>query len=492
MITRREPLLWLQLMAVAVIPLELELLRLLLAGPALGPAPALERLLIWGLAVIGPGLLLWRRPADWGSMLLVRLPLAGRSSDQRRISALPQTLAMKAALVLGMALLLFGFWSIDRSALLVTQMSPLANGSRLTALLLAGPLLTLMLWQWQQLCQAIWLLTRSDQAFENLEPVSEAELRDRTMSFGLNVLQLPALEWPAPKASATAPTPTAADREEPTAEAGEAATPDLPDTAEEPEAINPETSASVGNGEDKPALNASDDSSTSSEATAEQDSAKPDQSELEEPETEDTDRDDSEPDPAVMPELLDSAEDADAEADEPALNSLDDSSTSSEATTEQDNAKPDQSEPEEPETEGTDADDAEQDPVVMQELLDSAEDADAEADEPALISSDDSSTSSKAATEPDQSEPDEPEADQAEAEEPQEEQTEADAPEADPEATSEPAETPDDADSLESAVSGSIEPEQGAEDDNGPHLDGKVTDDDLIPGGEAERHHEET
>ena len=55
MITRREPLLWLQLMAVAVIPLELELLRLLLAGPALGPAPALERLLIWGLAVIGPG-----------------------------------------------------------------------------------------------------------------------------------------------------------------------------------------------------------------------------------------------------------------------------------------------------------------------------------------------------------------------------------------------------------------------------------------------------
>ena len=106
MITRREPLLWLQLMAVAVIPLELELLRLLLAGPALGPAPALERLLIWGLAVIGPGLLLWRRRADWGSMLLVRLPLSGRSSDQRRISALPQALATKAALVLGMAVLL--------------------------------------------------------------------------------------------------------------------------------------------------------------------------------------------------------------------------------------------------------------------------------------------------------------------------------------------------------------------------------------------------
>ena len=133
------------------------------------------------------------------------LPLAGRSPINFASSALPQTLAMKAALVLGMALLLFGFWSIDRSALLVTQMSPLANGSRLTALLLAGPLLTLALWQWQQLCQAIWLLTRSDQVFENLEPVSEANSVIAPCRSG-ECPQLPALEWPAPEASATAPT----------------------------------------------------------------------------------------------------------------------------------------------------------------------------------------------------------------------------------------------------------------------------------------------
>lgn len=360
MITRREPLLWLQLMAVAVIPLELELLRLLLAGPALGPAPALERLLIWGLAVIGPGLLLWRRPADWGSMLLVRLPLPGRTPDQRRISALPQTLGLKAALVMGMALLLLSFWSIDRSALLVTQMSPLANGSRLTALLLAGPLLTLMLWQWQQLCQAIWLLTRSDQAFENLQPISEAELRDRTLSFGLNVLQLPALEWPAPKASATAPSPTVADRDEPTADASEAKTapePELADTAEESEADDPETSASASTKDDEPAFTATEDSSSSSEAATEPEKAEPD------------------------------------------------------------NAKPDPSEPDEPEGEE---------------------------------------------------------------------------PEVDAEATSEPANTADNAESLQSAVSGSIEPKQSAEDDDGPDLDGEVTDHDLIPGGEAEGHHKET
>ena len=434
MITRREPLLWLQLMAVAVIPLELELLRLLLAGPALGPAPALERLLIWGLAVIGPGLLLWRRPADWGSMLLVRLPLAGRSSDQRRISALPQTLAMKAALVLGMGLLLFSFWSIDRSALLVTQMSPLVDGSRLTALLLAGPLLTLMLWQWQQLSQAIWLLTRSDQAFENLQPMSEAELRDRTMSFGLNVLQLSALEWPTPQTPATAPTPTSIDSEEPTADASEAAAPELADTAKEPEAVDPETSASVSAEKDEPALDASDDSSTSSEAAAEPDNAKQEQSEPEKPETEETDTDDAELDPAV-PEILDSAEDADAE-DEP-------HETSASVS--------------------------------------------AEKDEPALDASDDSSTSSEAAAEPDNAKQDESEPKGPETEEP-----ETDVPETDAEATSEPTTTTDDAESVKSAVSGSIKPEEGTTDDDGSDLDGEVTDNDLIPGGEAERHHEET
>ncbi|QNI74478.1 low-complexity tail membrane protein [Synechococcus sp. NOUM97013] len=430
MITRREPLLWLQLMAVAVIPLELELLRLLLAGPALGPAPALERLLIWGLAVIGPGLLLWRRPADWGSMLLVRLPLAGRSSDQRRISALPQTLAMKVALVLGMGLLLFSFWSIDRSALLVTQMSPLVDGSRLTALLLAGPLLTLMLWQWQQLSQAIWLLTRSDQAFENLQPMSEAELRDRTMSFGLNVLQLSALEWPTPQTPATALTPpTSIDSEEPTADASEAAAPELADTAKEPEAVDPETSSSVSAEEDEPALDASDDSSTSSEAAAEPDNAKQEQSEPEEPETEETDTDDTELDPAV-PEILDSAEDADAE-DEP-------HETSASVSTEK--------------------------------------------DEPALDASDDLSTSSEAAAEPDNAKQDESEPKGPETEEP----------ETDAEATSEPTTTTDDAESVKSAVSGSIKPEEGTTDDDGSDLDGEVTDNDLIPGGEAERHHEET
>ena len=197
MISRREPLLWLQLMALAVIPLELELMRLMLAGPAFGPAPALERLLIWGLAVVAPGVLLWRRSADWASLLLVRIAPAKRSLDQRRISAIQQPLGLKAALIIGIALLLPLFWWVDQSALLVVDFSPTQNSSRLTALLLTGPILTLILWQWQQLFQAIWLLTRSDQTFADLTPINPTELQATHLSLGLGLLQLPLLEWEA-------------------------------------------------------------------------------------------------------------------------------------------------------------------------------------------------------------------------------------------------------------------------------------------------------
>ena len=197
MITRREPLLWLQLMAIAVIPLELELLRLVLAGPAFGPVPSLERLLIWGLAVVAPGVLLWRRPADWASMIVVRVPFSRRSTDQRRLSAMPRPVGLKIALAFGIVLLLPLFWWIDQSALLVSQWSPMTDSSRLTALLLGGPLLTLVLWQWQQLCQAAWLLTRDDQVLVDVAPISESDIQGSTLSLGLGVLQLPELLWPA-------------------------------------------------------------------------------------------------------------------------------------------------------------------------------------------------------------------------------------------------------------------------------------------------------
>ena len=80
---RNEPLLWLQLVAIGAIPLELQLLRLILAGSDLGPVPSVERFLCWGIAVVAPAVLLWKRPVDWGSLLLVRQPLRGRTTWQQ-------------------------------------------------------------------------------------------------------------------------------------------------------------------------------------------------------------------------------------------------------------------------------------------------------------------------------------------------------------------------------------------------------------------------
>ena len=88
---RSEPLLWLQCLALGAIPLELLLIRLVLAGADPGPVPGVERFLIWGVGVLAPAVALWRRPADWGSLLFVRQPLASRNSDQLRISCLLYT-----------------------------------------------------------------------------------------------------------------------------------------------------------------------------------------------------------------------------------------------------------------------------------------------------------------------------------------------------------------------------------------------------------------
>ena len=84
---RREPLLWLQCLALGAIPLELLLVRQFLAGADPGPFPGIERLLVWGIGILAPAIALWQRPADWGSLLLARIPIGVRNSEQNRLSA---------------------------------------------------------------------------------------------------------------------------------------------------------------------------------------------------------------------------------------------------------------------------------------------------------------------------------------------------------------------------------------------------------------------
>ena len=196
---RSEPLLWLQCLALGAIPLELLLIRLVLAGADPGPVPGVERFLIWGVGVLAPAVALWRRPADWGSLLFVRQPLASRNSDQLRISASQAGLISRAAVVIAAVVLLPVLWWMDESAVLASEFSPVSGQSRLVTLLLVSPLLALMVWQVQQLIQAAALLLGSPATVAPADSAFRADaLATQRTSLGLQLLNLPGLEWPEP------------------------------------------------------------------------------------------------------------------------------------------------------------------------------------------------------------------------------------------------------------------------------------------------------
>ena len=192
---RREPLLWLQCLAIGAIPLELLLIRVLLAGADPGPVPLLERLLLWAVAVLAPAVALWRRPADWGSLLLLRIPTEIRTEQQKQLSDRQWGLINKVFLIVIAVGLLPLIWWLDESAGLVQELSPVQDRSRLVTLLLSTPLLALVVWQVQQLVQAILLLSGAELNDEPTEPWDSQRLKNDRSSFGLQLLRIPPLSW---------------------------------------------------------------------------------------------------------------------------------------------------------------------------------------------------------------------------------------------------------------------------------------------------------
>ena len=245
--SRREPLLWLQCLAIGVIPLELLLIRLLLAGADPGPVPIVERLLIWGVGVVAPAITLWKRPADWGSLLLLRLPVASRSSDQLKLSASEGQWGSRSALMGCTLLLLPLLWWLDESAGLIHEFSPLQDSSRLVSLLLTAPLLALLVWQIQQMVQAVLLLVQAPQDDSTTEPWSLDQLRQERMSFGLQVLQFALLTWPEPVEPTPSPTPepTNETEPEPTNAPDQEPTSDLPEDTASIDAATSEDDSAV-------------------------------------------------------------------------------------------------------------------------------------------------------------------------------------------------------------------------------------------------------
>jgi hypothetical protein len=220
---RREPLLWLQLLGLAALPLEALLLLLILAGADPGPFPGFERVLAWALGALAPAALFWRLPPDLWSLLLVQVPLRGRRPEQLRLSALQGTLPLKLLSAAGAILLLPLLWWADASAGLAWAWSPFSASPRLVVLLVSVPLLALMLWQWQQLIQAVWMLTRPASLVDQTLPLTQAIAAETRLNAGLPLLLLAPLEIDAPSESPVAPRPEpTANVSEPTADASEA------------------------------------------------------------------------------------------------------------------------------------------------------------------------------------------------------------------------------------------------------------------------------
>ena len=200
---RLEPLLWLQLLAFGVLPLELLLILLLLAGADPGPFPALERLFAWGLGCLAPAVLLWKRPPDVWSLLLLQAPLRGRREGQRRLSRL-QTPQLLKVLALGWAAAgLPLLWVLDRWAALAGPQALLPTSPRLLDLLLAAGVLAVLVWQGHQVLQALWLLSRPPEAIAAAMPMDAGEMDSSRLSLGLPLLLLPSLQAE-PKATSRA------------------------------------------------------------------------------------------------------------------------------------------------------------------------------------------------------------------------------------------------------------------------------------------------
>lgn len=252
MTPRSEALLWIQLLGLAALPLELLLLLVLFAGADPGPVPALERLLVWGLGALLPAVLLWKRPPDLWSLLLVQVPLKGRRPLQQRLSALQAGLGLQLSRAMGAALLLPLTWWADQQAGLATGLSPFGASGRLVVLLISVPLLALMLWQWQQLVQALRLLALDQARVDGTTPLTPAQLEQSRLSLGLPLLLFDPLRLDPPAPRVKLPDPVQAQQPEPGGARGDSSPEGLAQV-EEPEAAPSRLAGTPAETEDQPA-----------------------------------------------------------------------------------------------------------------------------------------------------------------------------------------------------------------------------------------------
>ncbi len=223
MTPRTEPLLWIQLLGLVVLPLETLLILLVLGGSDPGPLPVVEEVLCWSLGALAPALLLWRTPADVWSLLLAQIPARGRRELQQRLSRLQDALPLRVlGPGLGALVLLPLLIRLDQQAAIAAPLWHPGHLPRLMALLLAALVMSLMVWQWQQLMQSLWLLGRSEGAIASAQPLGSGELSETRLSLGLPLLLPAPLVFaepsPPPEPSAVSGPPLPVEPEQATAD----------------------------------------------------------------------------------------------------------------------------------------------------------------------------------------------------------------------------------------------------------------------------------
>jgi hypothetical protein len=134
------------------------------------------------------------------------VPLKERDQEQQALSAKQGGLISRTSVVVAALGSLPLLWWLDDSAVLASEFSPVLGQSRLVTLLISIPVLALMVWQVQQISQALgWLLPirrEPDQeaSAENTAEHNSLATDQQHTSFGLQILRLNRLVWPEPAA----------------------------------------------------------------------------------------------------------------------------------------------------------------------------------------------------------------------------------------------------------------------------------------------------
>ncbi|HRD41990.1 MAG TPA: low-complexity tail membrane protein [Prochlorococcaceae cyanobacterium AMR_MDS_5431] len=198
-----ESLLWFQLLGGTFLPIEALLILLTWSSTHENPLPTLYRLLTWFLGVLLPTIVLWYRPLDCWSLLVVQVPIRNRSLQQQALSLLRYPLWLKLLQASISLPLLMLIEKLDELSAQIITLSIFQDIPGSFGVSLSIILLILITYQWQQFIYAAWLMLTGNKHYYidqlNEDQVRETESLERTLSLGLPIFSPKAINILNPK-----------------------------------------------------------------------------------------------------------------------------------------------------------------------------------------------------------------------------------------------------------------------------------------------------